>query len=113
MVGMHDAVGQIAPRLSGGDVIRYMHQVYNDVTFSVKLRDEYKPEPVSFEEEEIEVETSKLIKQFVSESIHHFVEKASVIEEIYRTQLKVVYFNSDLSCKSPPIRAPGDLRLTG
>jgi hypothetical protein len=112
MVNMYQAIDQIAPRLNGGDVIQYLQYVYNDIAYSVKLRDEYNPEPVSFEVEEIEVETSKMIKQLVAESIDHFTEKAFVINEIYRTQLKVVYFNSNLSCMSPPIRAPGDLRLT-
>jgi len=109
---MYSAIDHIKPLLGDNDIITYLDSTYSNVAFSLSLITDYDPEPTTREIEDIVIEQSKMIEEVFAESLDFYVKKVITIVEQYLQKVRTLYFQADLSCHSPPIRGPGEYRLT-
>ena len=111
IMDMHSAIDHIAPLLQGGNIISFLYKKYNDVAFTIALKEEYSEEPITIKEEVVEVEESKMTFNEFKETVKYYIKQVFDINSLIEPHLRVVYFNSNSSCNSPPIRAPSEVRL--
>ena len=90
------------------DIIQYLQYQINDLDMSIALNDNYSAEPCILKRQVYNaIKEIRITKKIFTSSISYYMNIITdVIEEI-KSNVKVVYMNTESACNSPPIRAPG------
>jgi len=107
------AVEYFGVKSVGGDLIQFLQSHVDTLDMTVALNEGYSADPILLEtlEEPCVIESHATKKAFSDSIVHFYNLMTDVITKI-QPKLEVVYTNTESSCNSPPIRAPGEQHVT-